>query len=227
MPDVTIGAHSVCTADKALGQNYGVAKEATLIVVQLGDGTDVDYFDAFNAIEYDLRTFPERRKHSVVTSSVVFTNSNFPINQRIRSKLKSVMDMDVPIVVPAGNEADDPSRQFVDQIPAFWAGAPGFPIIVVGSVNAAGQKSTFSQGGNKVTTHAVGEDITCYWDHQIFPVTNAEGTSYGKSYLMTSSWGFRHLSLTFIFPPSSCTPGRWPDSYSARVRYRALRHHYR
>ncbi|KAB5549458.1 hypothetical protein GE09DRAFT_1223283 [Coniochaeta sp. 2T2.1] len=62
--------HGTCTADKAVGQQYGVAKKATLVVVTIADLSVQEFAAGFQEIAKDLvshGSHPQRRKFSVVT----------------------------------------------------------------------------------------------------------------------------------------------------------------
>lgn len=175
--------HGTCTADKALGAQYGAAKKATLTTVVMARAMLAEILSAFSQIATDLREHPERRKFSVVTMSLSgpTVNSGHPLTKYLRSTIESVMSMDVPVVVTAGNNARQPGHELVDRMPAAFA-APDCPLIVVGSSNAAGQRSAFSQRGPQVTIHAVGEDITCIRkDSNQPPATKLQGTSFCES----------------------------------------------
>jgi hypothetical protein len=172
--------HGTCTADKALGQQYGVAKNAILVDVVMGIMKVKEMVDAFEEIIKDLEAHPERRKHSVAVMSVSGNEvPGNPNNALLRAAIKKVMDMDVPVVVSGGNYADK-GRPNIDQIPALFA-EPDYPLIVVGSANAAGDPSTFSQTGPQLTIYAVGEDITCFFNDPSKPRTNGKGTSSCES----------------------------------------------
>ncbi|KAB5576049.1 peptidase S8/S53 domain-containing protein, partial [Coniochaeta sp. 2T2.1] len=169
--------HGTCAAGKAVGQQYGVAKNAKLVVVAFANEDD-DMISGFEEIYKDLKAHPERQKHSVVTMSMV--SGRYDPKQdytRFRQVLYGIMAMDVPIVVGAGNEGDDHNRRKIDNVPAIFAVQDrGFPLIVVGSVDKDGQRSAWSQLGEN--TNAVGQDITCLEDDPSQPTTGIRGTSF-------------------------------------------------
>ncbi|KAB5531313.1 hypothetical protein GE09DRAFT_1251915 [Coniochaeta sp. 2T2.1] len=174
-PPPSFREHTTCTADKALGQEYGVAKGATLVVVQISRDAVTEVLDGLRLIVRDLMEHPERQKHSVVTASIAFLSKNTDLKMRVKNTMELIMNMDVPVVVSAGNAGNKPGRHFVDEIPAVLA-TPDFPLVVVGSVNQKGELSKWSQDGPKITTRAVGEAITCYYG---LTVTHSQqGTSY-------------------------------------------------
>lgn len=170
--------HIVCTACKAVGQQYGSSKNSKLVVVQMQEPTTPEFIDAFIAIADDIFKRQERLKKSVVTISL--SGPVYDPNDLAHSELKEVIDMildtDVPIVVSAGNAARVPGRANVDTIPQGWAG-PDSPMIIVGSTNADGVVSGFSQGGPQVSIHATGQSSSCL--HQTGDlVFTHDGTSF-------------------------------------------------
>lgn len=152
-------SHSTCTAGKALGKTYGVAKNAKLIAVQLGATDTREIIASFYEIEHDLLINPERRKRSVITMSLLGPPNDGTSEkaQTLKKLVSTMMNIDVPVVIAAGNEA--PRRPVIDSLPGIWA-APDFPILVIGSTNKEGQVARDSQGGEQVFLHAVGEGIT-------------------------------------------------------------------
>ena len=134
---------------------------------------------AFSEVIIDLKAHPERRKHSVVTMSLsgpVFDPEN-PAMILLSAVIQKVMDMDVPVVVSAGNTM--PGHPNIDTVPAVFAGTD-YPIIVVGSAKKTGDKSSFTPNGPQITIHAVGEDASCLQDKDD-PATNKLGVSFGVS----------------------------------------------
>lgn len=52
------------------------------------------------------------------------------------------------VVVPPGNDGDNPRRKMIDTLPAMWASTlscPGLPLIVAGSVEDEGALVRFSE----------------------------------------------------------------------------------
>ncbi|KAI1142334.1 subtilisin-like protein [Hypoxylon sp. FL0543] len=153
-------SHGTCTADKAVGKEYGVSKGATLVVVKsYGDKVD-ELIESLELIADDIKKRPERRKKSVVTLSrsvdALYPNSA----AKLKTAMQALFAIDVPLVVVAGNHAKSPGRENVDTYPATLS-APDVPVIVVGNADSKGQKADDSQGGDKVTVYAVGEWVAC------------------------------------------------------------------
>jgi hypothetical protein len=151
----------------------------------MADCTVGEITAAFAEIAKDIRLHhPERRKHSVVTMSITlgkYDPSHKSSYEALRIAIQEVMSLDVPVVVPAGNHGTSPGRRKIDTVPGVFALLDrSFPLIVVGSVNAGGVGSPFSQLGG--TINAVGEGITCITDSATSPATGLEGTSYGESF---------------------------------------------
>ncbi|KAI1765264.1 peptidase S8/S53 domain-containing protein [Hypoxylon sp. FL1150] len=163
-PDVDIGnSHATCVADKAVGKNFGVAKEATLIVVKMY-AMEVDELVAgYRLIRDDIESHPERQGKSVVFSAVLvdvdFDLSLFNMDIEMKQYIQDIMNFDVPVVQSAGNLADK-GHPLVDSYPAVFEG-PDFPMIIVGSTAPNGEISSFSQRGDHVSIYSTGESVSC------------------------------------------------------------------
>ena len=96
---------------------------------------------AYNSIE----RYPDESKH--------------PWN-RLKRLMQQLFELDVTIVVSAGNDKTRWTRWYVDTLPALWEG-PGFPLIVAGSVDNFGRAAAFSQGPQHVSIWAPGIDVHC------------------------------------------------------------------
>lgn len=171
--------HSTCTADKALGQKFGVAKKATLVPVILADATMGELVAAFQEIAQDLKAHPDRQGFSVVSVSMTSDGHGGRQASLLSRAIESVWLLDVPVVVSAGNYGDQPGREEIDTYPALLASGV-WPLIVAGSCNRRGERSAFSQVGHELTLYAVGEDVTCF-EGQSAPTTDIDGTSFCKS----------------------------------------------
>ncbi|KAB5578895.1 hypothetical protein GE09DRAFT_1262190 [Coniochaeta sp. 2T2.1] len=168
--------HGTCTADKAVGQQYGVAKKATLVVVTIADLSVEEFTAGFQEIAIDLVAHPERRKFSVVTLSICGPRHDPedpvlpPAMQLLKNAVQEVMDMDVPVVVAAGNGM---SAAFAEMFP------DNFPLVVVGANDLKiNDKAPYSQ--LYPTLYAVGSDTTCWAESTTTPDTRLEGTSGGQ-----------------------------------------------
>ena len=171
--------HGTCTADKALGQQYGVAKKATLVPVVLANDNLAELTAAFEEIAKDLDARPERRGFSVVSVSLMSEGPGGRQAALMARAMGRIMLHDVPVVVSAGNFGEQPGREHIDTYPAMLASGT-FPLIVVGSCNREGERSPFSQVGYELTVYAVGEDCTCLAQGSV-PTTDNDGTSFCKS----------------------------------------------
>ncbi|CAG8974523.1 hypothetical protein HYALB_00009058 [Hymenoscyphus albidus] len=167
-------SHSTCTAGKALGKTYGVAKNAQLVIVQMARISLGEIIAAFGLIEDELLIATERRGRSVINMSLGGpTNGKDNRGEELRDLVATMINLDVPVIVAAGNYA--PGLRVVDHIPGVWA-APDFPILAIGSTNKNGKLTKWSQGGEQVFLHAVGEEISC------LDMTGGIKVSRGTSY---------------------------------------------
>ncbi|KAK6063014.1 Subtilisin-like protease 3 [Seiridium cupressi] len=201
--DASEGSHSTCTAIKAVGATYGSSKNAKLVVIKMAANLLSELLDAINEVANDIYHKPDRKKKSVVTISL---SSGIPagtLNERkLKGYLKDLFDFDVPVVVASGNDAEEEGHSNVDEIPAIWA-EDEFPLIVVGSVNAAGARSTFSQGGTHLTVHAPGEDTTC-----LYKAGNTLKTGSGTSFATPLTAGQIANLPSYDDPPFDMSDGK-------------------
>jgi hypothetical protein len=173
------GNHATCTASKALGAQFGISKRSTLIVVKLADSSLLEFFCGLTEIIEDLAAHPERRKRSVVTVSLSGPtfDTDEPYNFVHSALVSSIILLDVPVVVSAGNDGNKPGRSRVDTVPAMFAGET-LPLIVVGATNSDGTLWLGSQTGPQVTLNAIGEDVGCAPPPQ---VDKWSGTSFASA----------------------------------------------
>lgn len=136
--------------------------------------------EAVELIIRDILANPERRKLSVVSMSLTGPQpTGSYMDKVLQRRIQTLLAMDVPMIVSAGNFAQKGGRNNVDTIPALFEG-PNYPLIVAGSANFAGVPSVFSQGGPHIFVYAAGEDTTCLPAYGTAPLTNNDGTSYCK-----------------------------------------------
>ncbi|KAB5511255.1 hypothetical protein GE09DRAFT_1165447 [Coniochaeta sp. 2T2.1] len=125
-----------------------------------------------------------------------------------------VMNLDVPIVCAAGNHARSPHRKDIDTLPASLAGKYN-PIIVVGSADINGERSDFSQyNDDKISTHALGEDNTCFAESDT-PTSGNTGTSSAAALVA----GQIAVLLSYYEPPIDMTPGTVPENVRDYIKY--------
>ena len=179
-------SHGTCTAGKAVGQKYGVAKRATLVVAKMARLQLSEMVECLELVAKDIRLLSRRQKRSVVTMSMAVRfpfDPNSQIQRRLKARIQDLFDLDVPVIVSSGN--DGVNTPEINSVPAVFADN-NFPLIVVGSTNTAGIESSFSQRGPGLTTRAIGEDITCMPKDGSTPRTNDKGTSYCEKSLIVS-----------------------------------------
>lgn len=137
--------HGTAMAGAALGALFGAASGARVVDVQVldacGSGTVLDLVDGLDWIASNR--VPGR--HSVVSMSLGGSRS-----PTIDNAVQDLVELGIPVVVAAGNEADDAC----DYSPAAVRKA-----LTVGSVSRQGAVSRFSNTGSCVDIWAPGEEI--------------------------------------------------------------------
>ena len=122
--------HGTCTASKAAGRAYGVAREATLVVVKMVDFSEPSLVSVLNVIADDVKQ-KGRGGKSVVTISWTTKARIEPIIEDIwlmemRHSLEELYENNVIVVCSAGNHAVMPGasgalRDHIDTAPPMFA----------------------------------------------------------------------------------------------------------
>jgi len=134
----------------------------------------------------------DRAAKSVVTTSMAIgkgmTAEEAKNNQQSQklygNHLRELSNLGVPFVASAGNDATDPNRKLVDQLPMLLSG-DDIPLIIVGASDYDGKKADFSQAGPLVTIYAPGVDVECQTKEDGKSAT-VSGASIGKQTSSTS-----------------------------------------
>jgi subtilisin family serine protease len=182
-----LNGHGSCVLSKVNGVKYGIAKNTNIVVAKVSRAEAAknilisNLLKGYRDILTDIRS-KGRKGKSVVNVSAVIPSTYFNTlpGSRLAFRLivQDFLNNDVVFVAAAGNEGDSvssykiislgvlvadyllqPLHENVDGYPALFADVN--PLIVVSSVDNAGSKSWFSQGGPLVSVYAPGEDITC------------------------------------------------------------------
>ncbi|KAL8916893.1 MAG: hypothetical protein Q9208_008295 [Pyrenodesmia sp. 3 TL-2023] len=173
-----MGAHSTCSASKAVGRFAGSAKRATLVVVKFYP-KNADAALIFETIAQDI-VAKGRTHHSVVTNS--WSQSRKRPTRADRKEASDIMMLvrrGVPVILGAGN--DGPG--FITKLPASLADREDNLLgpIVVGAVDNDGNKAPFSEelrDGRVLWAPGVG--ISCA---KTSPDIGTYVTEWGTSYV--------------------------------------------
>ncbi|KAK1980222.1 subtilase [Colletotrichum cereale] len=148
--------HGTCVASKVVGVTTGVAKRANLVGVRI-DVTNFGLLRGLQAAANDIKAKGLRGK-AVVTTSISMREDNAIYISSMRSVIRGLINLDVPVVASAGNQFLNGAKE-PDGLPAIMV--KEFPIIVVGSADRDFKFTDASQRGNLVTTFAIGDAIRC------------------------------------------------------------------
>lgn len=145
-------------ASKALGQKYGIAKNANLISVKLispknpADRKASDFIQGLEAVANDLAGKTERHGKTVVISSLGFSN-NVGDGNLMRPIFERLFEWGVPFISSSGNTGV--FIPDINRLPKTLEG-PDMPIINVGAVDNQRKKADYSQAGPHLTLYAPG-----------------------------------------------------------------------
>jgi hypothetical protein len=184
--DQTPNGHSTCSASKAAGRLYGVAKNSKLIMAKLGGSIAIrprSIGTVFGMIASDVLQNGRQKKCIVSLSWSSEPPASGIIPQHwiaATAHMRVLMDdLDCVIVKSAGNERNpDGTNAAISRCPQVFA-SNSFPLINVGSVDNDGIPSPRSQRGSLLTVWAPANPVVCQSSTENSPVIKS-GTSYGK-----------------------------------------------
>ncbi|KAK6211340.1 allergen Pen n 13 [Colletotrichum tabaci] len=162
--------HGTCAASKTVGKMTGVAKRANLVGVRI-NLNQFGLLRGLQAVVDDVKQKGHKGK-AVVTTSVYLKESNTMYTVSMRSVIKSLVNLDVPIVATAGNRYQEGITE-PNTLPATLA--KELPVIVVGAAAKDFKIAAFSQRGDLVTTYAIGVDVQCA---DLAGIAERSGTSF-------------------------------------------------
>lgn len=182
--DERLATHAPCMASLAAGAKYGVARKASLIMVQAAL-RDSSFLDALQKIRAHLQQEQldghEVRGYTVIGTTNVHPRRPDRVNEsKAEEAMKELInEFQVVFVAATGNAImvnGLPFRSEIDRWPAIWASKPDLPMITVGAIDMKDGKSTiYSLKGPARTVSAPGS-VWC----------NA-GTKYGERPSMGTS----------------------------------------
>ncbi|KAL6719464.1 hypothetical protein ACLMJK_003704 [Lecanora helva] len=183
--DESPDGHGTCVASKAVGNFFGAAKEATLVVVKMPDysiaatigsmETMLDHIAARGREEASIVLIPWNSRldetHGLLQN---------PAIQILRERFKEMWMKGIRIVCAAGNHASLGRRTFSDTAPAIFSRS--FPVFVVSSCNSDGRASPSSQMASLgQELYAPGSGIQCAGPHRPLEYHEASGTSFSAA----------------------------------------------
>ncbi|CAR28997.1 hypothetical protein ZYGR_0W00250 [Zygosaccharomyces rouxii] len=144
--------HGTAMAGIIASETFGVLKKCNLVDVRVADSNgDVKLSTILQALTLTQRHIEGTKRPSVVVIPLEVEDGNNPIlTEAIAS-----FDQSVPIIIPAGNNAQDA----LNFSPANVNPKPK-NIIVVGSVDVNNNPTKFTNYGSNVDVFTVGEQIT-------------------------------------------------------------------
>ncbi|KAH4103844.1 hypothetical protein HBH70_097240 [Parastagonospora nodorum] len=185
--------HGTKVASKVVGQ-WGTAKGATLVPVQVLVDEFADLPDGFNQVWKDLRRRKAQNRGQSIQAVVVCSVHVVPsqggwtrqeaeaqfVGRMFSKWIKLLHEEGVPIVLASGNFGDIDKRDVIDTLPAVLA-TDDVPLINVGATTVEGKAWEKSQGqgsqdGTQLAIYAPGVDVVVH-DHIDGKETRATGTS--------------------------------------------------
>ena len=201
--DETEDGYSTCVASKAASSRYGVAKSANFVAVKIRFATR-DVGAALDLIRQDIVNKGLQKKAVITLSWGHFNRRGGTIPDYYDTFADSaeeiIRDLDVPLVLSAGNHAREQNRANIDQYPQVFSNDGSRPFINVGSVRPNGVRSGFSQAGDKLTVSAVGDRVTCSTGTGTGSQSQ-RGTSFGESRPRMVVWLMYWTNIIYTAAP--------------------------
>ena len=189
--------HGTCTASKAAGRAYGVAREATLVVVKMVDFWEPSLVSVFKVIADDIKQKGRGGKSVVsiswATKAILRAIEEDTWLMEMRNTLEELYENNVIVVCSAGNDAQMPGasgalRDRIDTAPAVFADR----VIPVGASYFTGRRWKPSQTLiSRPQIYAPGVGIVC-----------ADASGWGP-YRVNTGTSFCELPLPFFEHSSS------------------------
>jgi len=160
--------HGTHTASTAAGTTYGVAKNATIVVVQAlnckGEAADRELLHAFEW------TVTDHKQQAGVVPAVVTLSLGGSYSEVLNDAARQVADSGMVVVTAAGNEAADACQTSPASEPSS---------ITVGAIDSDDRWAVYSNWGQCVTLFAPGSDITAAYPQKGYHTSAAilSGTS--------------------------------------------------
>ena len=168
--------HGTCVAAKAVGKELGVAKNANIVLVKVGQRNEFRFF-----LQGLLLVIDHVEKNKLEGKAVI--NISGADHKRTKEEtealqeaiIKPLFDLGVVIVAAAGNSAKE--SKDINSWPQVVA--DDFPIINVGNVDNEGKTRETSQGGKLLVISAPGVDVWCP-EREAQKFSARTGTSFCK-----------------------------------------------
>jgi len=179
--DTDGNGHGTHVAGTIAGNNFGVARNATLVAVKvLDDGGSGSYSGIISGLDWILSQYKKTTKPTVINMSL-----GGPIYNPLNTAVSKLISSGITIVVAAGNENDDACQVSPASTPS---------AIVVGStedgvddisdgLKFSDVRSDFSNYGNCVTLFAPGSGITSAWIGSDTAINTISGTSMASPHV--------------------------------------------
>ncbi|RDW79531.1 hypothetical protein BP6252_04169 [Coleophoma cylindrospora] len=164
-------SHGSCAGSKVNGPQYGVVKNANLVIVKAKE-TLKDTISGMNEILADIKSNSLQGK-AVINLSRGVESQAAPIVNYMNTWLLTSQKLDAVVVASAGN---DDNGVDINEYPQLLADK--FPIINVGAVDENGGNASFSKGGPLVTVMAPGVNINCASGDPSGADQDIDGTSF-------------------------------------------------
>lgn len=162
---------------RAVSSFYGVSKASNVVVVKLPvevgpEGEHYFFqsslFEGLTQIRDDIISHKIPPGKGVINMSLA-SPANGGLHEKmlmntLRSLIKEFTERDIPVVAGSGDRARESRHEDIDSYPALFGSDKSLSIIVVGSTNIWGMRSSFSPGSKNdrcLTTSAVGEQVRC------------------------------------------------------------------
>lgn len=183
------GGHSTCSASKAVGNKYGAAKAATLVVVKMPDYSYSSLWQILPTIERHIRQTGRQEKSvvsmswgSIASFDDLHKYSKTNLWDHMSEEMIKIHTLETVIIASAGNSAEEVrskggTRLLSDTFPTILGPDHRYSVLGVGNCDNYGYRVRSSQvpeGG----VYAPGVNIKCASDRSANGFWTWSGTSF-------------------------------------------------
>jgi len=178
---ISYGSHGTHVAGIAAGTNFGVAKGASIVGVEVlkncGDGTTGSPQTIIDGIEFAIKD----RENRGFPPAVINLSLNNPPDTTVNAKVQEALTKGISVVISAGNNGQDACLYSPQAM-----GGPNSAAIVVGASDENDRRWTYELGGSNtgdcVDIYAPGANITSAVDYGDFS-DSTSGTSQAAPFV--------------------------------------------
>ncbi|PXF41566.1 Extracellular serine proteinase [Gracilariopsis chorda] len=163
--------HGTHMAGIIAGKTYGIAKKARIVSLRVyGCDRSAKTASIINALDWAVYHWTRTGSNGIIVLSL---NTKTP-SETLRSIVASIIRRGIPVVVPAGDDAESSCE-------GYPASEPN--VLTIGSTDSMDRRSGFSNRGNCTDLYAPGSGITSAWHTSDGAKRTVSGTAQAAAHV--------------------------------------------